>query len=292
MKNGEKVRKFFTDNLVYLIVILIGIAYILTSFFRIGTTGKTISEIVADAILTYLISTFILMLFRSQGIINGSKDERVIMAEEGLGEDVITINPFIEKLDGWCIKENENDLKAGRVKILANVGLKYSDCYDEDGVAKGFNQKMPKEKHLKKDYKIKIKGYETALRYKIKPLTTTDLTTCNAKSTDPHDFGRDKSQYKREENLKSIFSKALTVFVVAYFSISLFNLDWANVMWKAFQVCTYILMGVIQMFNSYFYMTDEYRNGLIKKRRYLQKFKNYLGVENGKENIQQDNKEN
>ena len=284
MKQAEKFKHFIADNFCYFIVVVLCFAYILTGFFTTGITGKTIGQIIADGLTAYVLSTTIIIVFRLQGITNGGKDERVIETENTLGDNVIEINPDIEKLDDWCEQINIYDLRLEKSKILASSGLKYSDYFTEDGVAKDFMLEKPTDKYRLKDWKRKHKAYLKAVKFKIKPLTTTDLTTCSAKVTDPHDFGRDKDQYKREENAKNIISKLIMVFVFGWFTISMVTADWANVLWKLFQVCVYVAVGVIQMVNSYFYMTDEYRNGLIKKIRYLQKFKNYLRGEKNGEN--------
>ena len=74
--------------------------------------------------------------------------------------------------------------------------------------------------------------------------------------------------------------------IVGYFGIALVkDADYSIIIWNTLQIVMYIFSGVIQMYSSYNWIVDEYRQSIIKKIDYLQKFKIFAernAVENGK----------
>ncbi len=274
--SAEKIKHFIKDAAGYLAVALISIAYITTAIISIDKTGKTVSEIVADGALAFITGLLINIIFQIQGIKDGERDERVLAALEMHNKSVMRITPYIDKLDGWCEMQNKINLEMSRTKILARAGLLYSDCFDENGVAK--------DKTFTKNQKQKKRAYNKAKRLMLSPLTSYGLTCDNRRNGDIYDFGRTKKEYTKESTATDIVIKALVGCLFAYYGVKLITqFNYSELIWSILQVATFFCMGVIKMANAQSYMTDEYRSGVLKKIDNIQKFENY--IERNTENV-------
>ena len=278
----KDIKDFLYKYLGIISVALICAVFMATAFIEMGRTGKTPGEIISESAITFILGLCIDSLLDIQGIINGERDERVIKTLTLHNDTVVRISPFIERLDDWCAHKNTEALCAQRTKLLAAEGLKYSDCFDSDGVAKPFipDKEKLKNKYLKRAERRKRRCYRKAVRLKLTPLCAGELTSEGSRGDDPYYMGRSKSQYSSQMRIKDVLSKLCTAGVLGYYGVSLLtDFDPAVLIWRAVQVATLLLMGIIKMFNSQMYMTDEYRGRVIKKIDYLQKFENDLKKE-------------
>ncbi len=278
---GEKTKNFFRNNIGYMAVAIIVAIYIATSVITMGRTGKTIGEIISDGAVVLFLGLFINRIFDLQGMMNGERQERVQSTIMLHGEVVTRISPHIDKLDRWCEEQNSEALRMQRTKILAGEGMKYSDYFDENGGAKSFviNEEKLKNKHLRGDELRRIKCYRKALRLRLTPITAGSLTSEGGKKQDPFFFGRTKSQYERQAAIKDIISKIAVACLFGYYGAELVqDFSWASLVWKVLQVGIFLIMGVIKMYQSYMFVTDEYRGRIVKKIDNLQKFENYINA--------------
>lgn len=278
---GEKTKEFFRNNIGYMIVAVVAAIYIATSVITMGRTGKTIGEIISDGAIVLFLGVFINRIFDLQGMINGERQERVQNTVMLHGEIVTRISPHIDKLDKWCEKQNDEALKVQRTRILAGEGMKYSDYFDESGVAKNFiiDEAKLKNKLSRGDELRRIKCYRKALRLKLTPITAGSLTSEGGRKQDPFFFGRTKSQYERQVAVKDLISKIAVACLFGYYGAELVqDFSWASLVWKVLQVGIFLIMGVIKMYQSYMFVTDEYRGRIVKKIDNLQKFENYINA--------------
>lgn len=278
---GEKTKEFFRNNIGYMIVAVVAAIYIATSVITMGRTGKTIGEIISDGAIVLFLGVFINRIFDLQGMINGERQERVQNTVMLHGEIVTRTSPHIDKLDKWCEKQNDEALKVQRTRILAGEGMKYSDYFDESGVAKNFiiDEAKLKNKLSRGDELRRIKCYRKALRLKLTPITAGSLTSEGGRKQDPFFFGRTKSQYERQVAVKDLISKIAVACLFGYYGAELVqDFSWASLVWKVLQVGIFLIMGVIKMYQSYMFVTDEYRGRIVKKIDNLQKFENYINA--------------
>ena len=201
--------------------------------------------------------------------------------------------------------ENKRALKTVRARILAREGMKYSDYFDDEGNPINAKFKMQNAKlapHpsptatpsptgegvvgddvLDVPYygipplteKSKRKAYKRALRVRIKPLLSSNLTSDGVKATDPFDFGRSKKSYTTRRSASDVIIKLLMALIFGYFGVTLSEPNVASIIWNSLQIILYISSGIIQMYSSYSWVVDDYRASIIKKIDYLQKFKIY-----------------
>jgi hypothetical protein len=276
---NEKIRDFFRNNLGYFIVGFASVVYILTAFLTIDQTGKSPAQIIANGAIAFFLGLFINRIFDLQGMMSGDREERVQATKEEHGAIVLRISPHIDKLDDWCEEENKRNYKIQRTKILARVGLKYDDCFDEDGVAKNWtpNEASLQVKGLKRIEQRKVRGFLKAVNLKLTPLSAGELTSEGGKQQDPFYFGRTKAQYEAQHSLGDIISKFGTAIIFGYYGVSLIeNFDYARLIWTTLQVALFLVMGVIKMYQAYNFVVDEFRGRIVKKIDNLQKFDNYI----------------
>lgn len=279
---AEKIKKFLKENICYIVVVLVSLIYVASGLVRIGETGKTISEIIADGVVSLLLGFFLDVLFDLQGLSEGERDDEVQKVYKEHGEIIVEINPIIDDLDDWCDKKNVANLKLQRLKILSMAGLKYDDVFDDDGVAKPFEFKdlsiitdSKQRRKEKKEENRRYKCYLKAVNYKIKELSSGVLTSEGNNSSDLNDLGRTKQDYERKSSTKSFVSKVGTGIIFGYFGIDLIkNPSWEMLIWRAFQLAIFLIMGLIRLYSSRMFMTDEFKGRMIKKTNHLKMFRN------------------
>lgn len=295
---NEKIKDFFKQNIGYFIVALVSVVYIATAFITIDETGKTVEQIIADSAVVFFLGYFINRVFDLQGMMNGDRDERVQKAICVHGETVVKISPYIDKLDDWCNIKNKENLKLQRTKILASEGMRYDDYFNEDGSAKDFvpDQEKLKNKLLRKGEKARIRCFKKALHLKLTPLSAGGLTSEGGKHQDPYNFGRTKQQYETRASIKDILMKVAIAAIFGYYTVKqIQDFDYANLIWNGLQVAIFVIMGCIKMYNSFIFVTDEFRGRVVKKTNNLEMFYNYIQTlpkEEAKETIIEGEKDN
>ena len=276
---NEKIRDFFKQNIGYYIVALVSIVYIATAFITVDETGKTIGEIIADTAVVFFLGLFINRVFDLQGMMNGDRDERVQMAIVTHGETVVKISPYIDRLDEWCKLKNEENLKVQRTRVLASEGMRYEDYFNEDGSAKDFkpDEEKLKNKTLRKTEKARIRCFKKALHLKLTPITAGALTSEGGKKQDPYNFGRTKGQYETQTSVRDIITKICIAGIFGYYGVRLIqDFNYATLIWNGLQVVIFLIMGCIKMYNSFMFVTGEYRTRIVNKTNNLEMFHNYI----------------
>ena len=287
MKKNNFTEAFY-KNAGYIVVVLISIVYVASSLINISRSGKTVYEIIGAGVLSLIVGIMINGVFRSMGVRRGDEDERTIATNALHAKTVDEISPHIDKLDDFCERENKRVLREIRTRILAREGMKYSDYFDNDGATVNAECKMQDDGAsgtltsgssralTPADAKAKRKAYFKALRVKLKPLVSSNLTSDGVKASDPFDFGKSKREYTAKRSASDAAIKVMMAIIFGYFGVSLASeVNVASIIWNALQIVLYVTGGVIQMYSSYMWVVDDYRGSVIKKIDYLQKFKSY-----------------
>lgn len=273
----KKLKEILTQNIGYIAVGLVALIFMLTAFLEMGKTGKTIGEIITDGAVFFLLGCIINRMLDIQGLSEGERDERVVKTLKLHGETVERITPHIEELDDWCDEKNKAALKMQRKKILACECLQYSDFFDDDGIAKPFkfNKENMDNKLLQAEEERKYRCYQKAVKLKLTPLTSGDLTSEGGRADDPNYLGRTKIQYETQTRTWDVIMRLGSAAVFGYYTVDLIeNFSYATIIWRALQLAMLLLMGAIRRQMSYNFMTDEYRSRIIKKIDNMQKFEN------------------
>lgn len=272
-------KNTFVDNLYknagYYSVALISLVYIVSSLILISKTGRSVYEIIGAGFLSLVVGSLINGSFRSIGIRKGEEDERTLSTMELHGKAVEEITTFIDRLDEYCDEENKRAIKRIRLKILAEAGLKYDQCFDECGVAKELILTQGKE-NRSKNRKMR-RTYKKAVGLKVKRLIPSNLTSDGGDFDNPFDFGKSKREYAKSRSLTDTLMRAVMAIIFGYFGVSLVSeVDFASVIWNCLQIVLYVSSGIISMYSTYTWIVDDYRQSVIKKIDHLQKFKAFV----------------
>ena len=195
------------------------------------------------------------------------------------GETVVKISPYIDRLDEWCKLKNEENLKVQRTRVLASEGMRYEDYFNEDGSAKDFkpDEEKLKNKTLRKTEKARIRCFKKALHLKLTPITAGALTSEGGKKQDPYNFGRTKGQYETQTSVRDIITKICIAGIFGYYGVRLIqDFNYATLIWNGLQVAIFLIMGCIKMYNSFMFVTGEYRTRIVNKTNNLEMFHNYI----------------
>jgi hypothetical protein len=276
---NNKFKDFARQALSYVVIGLVCLVYLCTAFLTIEKTGKSVYRILADGAIVFLLGFFIDQLFSIQGLMTGETDQRFINTANLHAETVVKISPNIDKLDEWCREKNAENLREQRTRILAAEGLKYSDYFNEDGSAKEFAVDKGKlSSRVCRRFELRrIKCYEKALRLRLSTISAGELTSEGNKSDDPYYLGRTKGDYSRQMNLSEVVSKIGTALIFGYYGVELItDFSYANLIWTALQVVTFLLMGVARKYHASMFITGEFRGRLVKKINFLEMFDNHM----------------
>ena len=272
MKRNTVVESLYR-NAGYLVVVLISLIYIASSLVMISKTGKSVAEIIGTGFLSLIVGALINSAFRSIGIRRGEEDERTISTNQLHANAVEDIIPYIDMLDDYCEIENRRLIKRIRTRILAKVGLKYEDCFDENGIIKELKIDTSTTKKQKRELE---RAYKRAVNVKIKHLSASSLTSDGAEYDNPYDFGRSKREFSKGKGIYDVLSRIIMAIIFGYFGVTLVSeINLALIIWNTLQIVMYITGGVIGMYSAYMFIVDDYRMSIIRKIDQLQRFKLY-----------------
>lgn len=277
--DGDKIKAFVTRNAGYIMAFLVAVAYIATSLITIDETGKSVIKIIGEGAIAFCVGMFFTAIFSLQGIMQGHNDPRVIDAHKKHHNKVMEVAPCVDKLDEWCEKKTAEALKKERTRILASCSMRYVDYFDEDGLAKPYEEKVTDAKQAK----ARRRCYEKAVRCKITPLTANMLTGGRSRTQDPFNFGPDIDEYEKTTLKRDAISKVGLGVIFGYYTVSfLMGLSVSDLIWKIFQVCLFCGSGIIQKQKSFLFMTDGFCKRLFQLTAKLCEFWAEVGGENEK----------
>ncbi len=306
----NKFKQFFKNNFIYFLIGFACLAYIAFGMINIETSGRTILEIIGSGIIIFFVSFLIIELFSLQGMLSGDRKEEVIKTNKLHSKCVAEIDSRINELDEWCNQENIKTLETIRKQILNSAGLRYEDCFDENGTAKdvsfpnkeytytiiiGEKEETFSSKKFKKLYpdkykteknkidfynekqKMKRRAFAKAIKTKITLLSVDAITSTSIKNEDPHYFGIDRKSYQKKDARSGLISRAIWGIVFAYFTFN-FVVGWAYLISSLIQVALFLLAGGIKFIQSYYFVVEDLRRRTIKQINYMQKFKCDKGI--------------
>lgn len=316
-KIRESVRSYAKNNAGYFAVALLVLAYTATALFQIGKSDKSVWHIVADGTTAMLLGVAVARLLSLQGILRGKQNAGYLATATLHAEVVKEIAPFIGRLDGWCKRKTAEMLRQLRERLLLSGGLKYEECFDENGVAIPLpfreipcellpcegkksdalklleKRKAAQLKVWKREEKKRRRCYERAVRASITPLIGSVLTGSAVKSEDPFDFGKGVAEYEAANVRSGAVSRILSACLFGYFGVDLVKeFTWEELFYRLLQVAIALAFGVVQQYRSFLYVTEEKRGYDIKKIDYLQMFLSDMRAERGQEKEKKENVDN
>ena len=300
----ERVRAnakgFAKQNGGYVAVAVLALVYTASALIQIGKSDKTVWTILADGATAMLLSVAVARLLSLQGILRGKQSSGYLATASLLAEVVRDAAPFVGKLDAWCKQKTAEALRELRERILLGGGLKYEECFDEDGVALPLpireipRELLPTDKKKRKmsaaerlvdarrqerleaweaSEKLRRSCYDRAVATSIAPLVGSTLTGSRVRIEEPFDFGRDVTEYVVASTKSGLVSRVVCMCVFGYFGVDLVkDFSREELIYRALQVAVALAFGIVQMYLSYLYVVEERRGNDIKKIDYLQMF--------------------
>lgn len=256
----EKVVSFARRNAVNLIIVVVCLAFILKGLTEIEETGKTIAEIIGDGILAFIVSLTIKTLEGQNGIDAGKRTDKFLGSKKYYADTLEKQSPIQEHLDAFCDYENDEQIKRIQRTILRRANLGHFD------LSKPYNPK---------DYtKQERRAIKKALKVKIYMLTPTILLSEMENANDEtRELKQGIKAYQAGRGLRNFIIGAMCAFVFAYYGLKMTQ-GYAGIIWASVQVSIYLILGLVEYINSYNFIIEEFRNKIIRKANYIEKFMN------------------
>ncbi|MBQ7308322.1 MAG: hypothetical protein IJW82_07345 [Clostridia bacterium] len=266
----EKMKNFLAKNIIIISIVLISLTYIISGFVAIKENGKTFFEILGESTLVFLFSYFIIQSFSLQGILNGEDSKEVVNQRQEHIKIKQTLGEKISKLSGWLLKKNMDIEKEIKTEALCDFGITYKDLISDN-----FDKTKFSKKELKKLKQIKTK--------KITKLTASEILNENFKKNNPLYLGQTKKSFLTQRNLSTLTTKLIFTLLFGYFSTAFIGFNVEELIWKLIQVVMFLILGVMEYYRSYMYMTGEYAEIISKKIVLLKEFSHYIEKEGGED---------
>lgn len=283
----QKFKKFVRLNTGNMATVLICVLFFCSAFVTPGHSEEiTIMEILMSSFLGFWASTALNSLYNNKAITEGLREPEVVEAARVHNEriDIITENNEIDELDVWCRTENKKNYRNQRARILSKVGLAYSTCFTENGEIKPVEIPIPSRSEVKKlgfrmwcirraTAKRQTKAYRKAVYLRLTELSAGELTGEGDSRNDPYNMGRGISEYKKQTAAKNTVSKIALAIVVGYTTVDLIaDFSWFKLLIRTVQIVMFLVVGFTQYLSTMDYMTNEYKNRLMRKGRILLKY--------------------
>lgn len=256
----EKLVNFTRRNAVNLVIVVVCLVFILKGLTEIAETGKTVAEIIGDGVLAFLVSFTIKTLEGQNGIDAGKRTDKFLGSKKYYGDTLEKQSPIQEHLDAFCDYENAEQIKRIQRTILRRANLGHFD------LSKPYNPK---------DYtKQERKAIKKALRVKIYLLTPTILLSEMENADDEtRELKQGVKAYQTGRGVRNFVIGAMCAFVFAYYGLKMAQ-GYAGIIWASVQVSIYLILGLVEYINCYNFIIEEFRNKIIRKANYLEKFMN------------------
>ncbi len=274
-KSKEELKRFLKGILGDTVVLALSVVYTLTAFLTLSATGKSALQVIADGVVAFLMGFFLNREFEYKGMCQGDTDASVRSTVDKHSQAVEMAVPYISELDMWCDCQNKRAMRRARERILAEGCMRYGDYFDDDGMSVEFvpDREKLKSRYMRKIETARIRTYYKALTVHLTPLTANVLISESARSSDPFYFGRSKFEYSKQSSRKDAFTKIILAVLFGYYGVTLIgNFSVASLIWKLFQVVTFLMMGTIKKDRAVSYMLGEYKDRITQKTVHLQMF--------------------
>ncbi len=293
----EKFKEGLLNNLGFMMVIIAIAVYMARNFVNINSTGKTVSEIIADGLFALFFSWTIRTLLGYQGILSGMKNKRMLKTLQDHGAVVTKMEKYSPLLESFCeMKNAENRIKRRR-RILSKKHLEYNDVFSDDptkineivknrmsAIESGENtidvgdiasrrRKRALKKRMRKERVEIYRCIKKANDISLSELTEDSLTTDGGNSDDPYKFSTPLGKWIARRSSASLPVSMAFAVVLGYYGYDFIkDPSIATVIGGLVQVCIFLMYGAWQFLVSYIHTIDTYRKSVVQKINILNEF--------------------
>ena len=277
--NARKKIKNRMFDIVALGVILAMMAISLGVFQLKDLTLDNVMPILIDFVPLLLTSALLTSDFYKKGAFYGKASEAFNAVVSVYSNIVASLNGRqIDSLNDFCIKYNDDALKALQTPILRKVAIS-QELYDEGCVDKHGSYttrplKVLSKKELKAKYPKKVwKAILKANKCKIKGLQVNGLLG-NQNNDDITDIGPTEKQMEVSHNLTSAASYTIaTAFMTLIAIKDVMTWGWASLILIAFKLCYILAKSYMSYFTGYSDITVSLSNSITRKTDIIKQFK-------------------
>lgn len=263
VKTAEFLKKYIFD----IIIALSCISYVFWGIITIEESGKSLLDILASSIVSLGMGTSISMLLGQKGMIAGFQNTNYLKTISLYGNVVDKITNKIDKLDDWCIIKVDEIIKRKQIKLLSYARIKYETFISD-------------EFDLSKYDKKQLKLINKALNIKVYGISASNLLSDNEIDDETERKEITITKFKTRSFAQGLLLKIIFSFTFSYFIVdSISSLNLANIIWSIAQICVWLLFGILQYYSYFSFITNRYRNVIIRKINYLEEFNLYNNKE-------------
>lgn len=288
----DRTKEWLFYNMGFLGAAVAAIAYGAWGLITIEETGKTVLQILGDVGVSLAVGFLIVTLLKLQGLIKGRSNADFIQVMADFIKALTNAVPQFKWLFRFVSKKNKEAYIIVRTTLLSKRGLKYEDYFDKDDRFYGKFEVIDKDdtKDLKRLKKAKNVAINKCLNLNITTLSPNDITADNGKPLDPLSMGETQEEWLTRTSTIGFMVTALMALLFGYFA-PVYNDGWdyGLLIWKALQLVSFSISGLVQMYFAWLFITGVYKNRFIKKTNHLDEL-HVLGQEWDKEVVKIDDK--
>lgn len=267
----KKFNDIFRDYIGYILSVLVVVGYILTAVFILSDTGKTVTQIIVDSFIIFVLGVLLSNTMGHQGLNDGDLNESVIEAKSNHTLMLNETQPYWYDSPKFCEFKNKTALKHERERILNFATLRYSDYFDDDG--RFIGKLIEKSTTMQKFVERQNKAIQKAINLEITQITPSDLITENAKPNDPLARGRSKQQYMVQSNVRDIFGKVATGIFGGVYTAQFIGADLGEIAYRIVIAIILLAFGVVRYYANFRFVIGENKERTIMATHWLKEFK-------------------
>lgn len=271
---NEKIADFVKANIITLVLILVCVFYVFKGLATVEPTGKTISQILIDGCVSFMMGLIIKILMRRKGIMEGYNSVNFVATCNLYGENMENVvTPNIDKLSEYCDEHNKKTLARKQVEYLTKHAVSYTKFLDGE-----FDSK-PKRKDYsnKHEYQVVLEKYKhskKARHIKIVLYTPTLITNAyDMSGSEDELLSTNAKKYESKQTVSNTFIALVSGLMFGYNNFIINKPDWGNVIWSALQVAIFLILGLIEYFNALEFITKRLREKIKRVNCIIDEFK-------------------
>ena len=267
----KRFNDIFRDYIGYVLSLLVVVGYILTAIFVLSDTGKTVTQIIVDSFIIFILGVLLSNTLGHQGLNDGDQNESVIDAKLKHSDMLNDTQPFWYDSPQFCEFKNKTALKHERERILNFATLRYNDYFDDDG--RFIGKLVDKTGNMDKFVERQNKAIHEAIALEVTQITPSDLITENAKPNDPLARGRSKQKYMVESNIKDVFGKIATGIFGGVYTAQFIGADLGEIAYRIVIAIILLAFGVVRYYANYRFVIGENKERTVMATHWLKEFK-------------------
>lgn len=267
----KKFNSIFRDYIGYILSLLVVLGYILTGVFILNDTGKTLTQILIDSFIIFVLGVLLSNTMGLQGLNDGDHEESVKKSKLEHASILLETQPYWLNSPKFCEYKNKTALRQERERILNFATLNYNDFFDSEG--RFIGKFIKKTGSMKKFIDRQNEAIRTAVSLEITQITPSDLVTENAKPNDPLARGRSKVQYITQSNVRDVFVKVATAIFGGIYTAQFIGADFGEIAYRVVIAIILLAFGVVRYYANFRFVTGENNDRTVMATHWLKEFK-------------------